>query len=726
MSITDTQQSAQFAASAAVSAAEAQQYAIEVSQNTDGAKTYAQNAETSASNAALSSDSAAASSLSASNSASSAESYASRSAESATQAQEYALSASEFGDNKLTFSDTVAGLAGTTDGKYFRVPQGEGNALAFIYYKNNAGAAVEVAEYVGQGSISNSIRKYETISLAQDDVANGNILDGSKCWVDNTDGSSLADEYINNGGSLAATGRAMPSKESVDTLIETNQQTLPFTYLISAYNGDSTYPLALSADNNIVLGYDAPSEAIRGLDVQSALQYLSDMSGLGFSRFKGSPSGIIPIIGGSDNNIVLGYDTVKAELVGLFPESAMDGSPRALPFKVAKVATNFILAYGQSLSTGVRAQSVISLTQPYSNITFSSGVRGNGGDFSAIKPLIEDDAKPTPDGESSAAETVCSGTANYASLAMYRENSILPSDHVIFCSTAGHGAYTIAQLARGSAWYNSQFLNHLNGAKNLNHDIALHAIAWLQGETDSNNTSYTKSAHLAALLKLQSDITTDAQAVTGQDSPVMFLTYQHSSRVKTNDAVPLAILEACETSDYFYFVAPTYAFPHYTDGLHLLAEGYKWIGAYYGRAYKQAVIDGIKPLAIMPKGATWHGNKITVRFDVPVPPLVLDTTNLAPTATHGFAVSVGGIAQAITLVEVLNGDSVVITLSSALASAPQVRYAFDNLGAGLTIQNGASGNLRDSCPDTCIIAGNEKPMFYLCPHFKLNAISEEF
>ncbi|HHG0631372.1 TPA: sialate O-acetylesterase [Klebsiella pneumoniae] len=606
-----------------------------------------------------------------------------------------------------TERDTLAGIQKKSDDQ--RVQMAEDGAA--------------VVEETRQNLIPLS-RQYMTLDAAQADIAN--IPDGSTTYVRSPDGGTLADEYINNGGTLAATGRAMPSKESFDTLIETNQQTLPFTYLLSAYNGDSTYPLALSADNNIVLGYDAPSEAIRGLDVQSALQYLSDMSGLGFSRFKGSPSGIIPIIGGSDNNIVLGYDTVKAKLVGLFPESAMDGSPRALPFKVAKVATNFILAYGQSLSTGVRAQSVISLTQPYSNITFSSGVRGNGGDFSAIKPLIEDDAKPTPDGESSAAETVCSGTANYASLAMYRENSILPSDHVIFCSTAGHGAYTIAQLAKGSAWYNSQFLNHLNGAKNLNHDIALHAIAWLQGETDSNNTSYTKSAHLAALLKLQSDITTDAQAVTGQDSPVMFLTYQHSSRVKTNDAVPLAILEACETSDYFYFVAPTYAFPHYTDGLHLLAEGYKWIGAYYGRAYKQAVIDGIKPLAIMPKGATWHGNKITVRFDVPVPPLVLDTTNLAPTATHGFAVSVGGIAQAITLVEVLNGDSVVITLSSALASAPQVRYAFDNLGAGLTIQNGASGNLRDSCPDTCIIAGNEKPMFYLCPHFKLNAISEEF
>ncbi|HDH1527136.1 TPA: SwmB domain-containing protein [Klebsiella pneumoniae] len=620
---------------------------------------------------------------------------------------------------------TKEGLAKTPEGKMFRVAQNDGDVLAFSYYLNNAGAAYEITGLLGRGSITNNIRIFSSNEIAAKDLSVGNILPGSMVYIRN-EASSLLDEYVNNNGALEATGLSLASLESVDTVSSSVADLVPFTSLASGYKGDSMYPIVLGSDRSVILGYDEKSQSVKGLDVQSALQYLSDMSGLGFSRFKGNATGIIPIIGGSNNNIVLGYDTVKAELVGLFPESTLDTSPRALPFKVSKVATNFILAYGQSLSTGVRAQSVISLTQPYSNITFSSGVRGNGGIFTAVKPLVEDDAKPTPDGESDAAETVCSGTANYASLAMYRENGVLPSDHVIFCSTAGHGAYTIAQLAKGSAWYNSQFLNHLNGAKALNSDIALHAIAWLQGETDSNNTSYTKAAHLAALLKLQNDITTDAQSITGQDSPVMFLTYQHSSRVKTNDAVPLAILEACETSDYFYFVAPTYAFPHYTDGLHLLAVGYKWIGAYYGRAYKQAVIDGIKPLAIMPKGATWHGNQVTVRFDVPVPPLVLDATNLAPTKDSGFAVSAGGVAQTISAVEVLNGDTVVITLDSAITSAPQVRYAFDNLGAGLTIQNGASGNLRDSCPDTCIIAGSEKPMFYLCPHFKLNAISEDF
>ncbi|NEG91099.1 SwmB domain-containing protein [Leclercia adecarboxylata] len=567
-------------------------------------------------------------------------------------------------------------------------------------------------------------RQYMTLAEAQADIAN--IPAGATTYVRRADGSALADEYINNAGTLTSTGRKMPSQLSVDMVMELISQALPFLYLIPNSKSTQLYPLALSSDRNVILSYDEKYQAVKGLDVQSALQYLSDMSGMGFSKFKGSDTGIIPIIGGNNNNIILGYDTEKAELAGLFPEMGSGAGQGSLPFKTSKAAVNFILAYGQSLSTGVRAQSILSTTQPYSNITFSSGVRGNSGDYSAVKPLVEDDAKPTPDGESDAAETICSGTANYASLAMYRENGVDPDDHVIFCSTAGHGGYSIAQLSKGSTWYNTQFLNHLNGAKALNPDIALHAIAWLQGESDSLNTSYTKESHLAALLKLQSDITADARGITSQGSPVMFLSYQHSARVKTNDAVPLALLEACKTSDYFYFVAPTYAFPHYTDGLHLLAVGYKWIGAYYGRAYKQAVIDGIKPLAIMPEGATWRGNKITVRFTVPVPPLVLDTTNLAPTKDHGFAVSVGGVAQTISSVTVQGGNSVVITLSSPITSAPEVRYAFDNLGTGLTLQSGASGNVRDSCTETCVIAGAEKPMFYLCPHFKINAISEEF
>lgn len=145
--------------------------------------------------------------------------FANQAASSAEEAQGYALSAAEFGDNKLTFADTTAGLAGTTSGQYFRVPQGVGNVLAFRYYKNNAGVAVEVAEYVGQGSISNSIREYSSLTVAQGDVSAGNILSGGYCWVRDSADSTLANEYINNAGTLVATGRKMPSQEYIDEII---------------------------------------------------------------------------------------------------------------------------------------------------------------------------------------------------------------------------------------------------------------------------------------------------------------------------------------------------------------------------------------------------------------------------------------------------------------------------------------------------------------------------
>ncbi|HCB0413097.1 TPA: hypothetical protein MYM54_003308 [Klebsiella pneumoniae] len=49
----------------------------------------------------------------------------------------------------FTFPDAPAGLAATTDGQYFRVPDGSG----FVYYRNEAGAAVIVARLSGASAV---------------------------------------------------------------------------------------------------------------------------------------------------------------------------------------------------------------------------------------------------------------------------------------------------------------------------------------------------------------------------------------------------------------------------------------------------------------------------------------------------------------------------------------------------------------------------------------------
>lgn len=480
------------------------------------------------------------------------------------------------------------------------------------------------------------------------------------------------------------------------------------------YGGNITIPLHTDESDAVIFGYNPNNDELYG-------NGLIDPK-LMNSMHINSNTNIYPILTDSNNKVILGYDSENDKLIGLFPETNSNPCVDVpLPFNMISKAVNMMLGYGQSLSTGVGSNVVLSSSQPFFNKTFASGVRGNGGDFSSQKPLVEDNLKPTPDGETNAGETICSGSANYASLSAYKENGVNPSDHVIFASTAGHGNYQISQLNKGTEWYNSQFLGHLNGAKALNPNIALHAVNWLQGEADSAGDQTT---HYNALIQLQKDIEADAKEVTGQTSPTLFFVYQHSTFIYKRPAVALALLSACQTSDKFYFIAPTYAFPPAADNIHLSAVAYKWLGAYYGRAYKQSVHDKIKPRSIMPKGATINGTKIRVKFSVPHKPLVLDTTNLANTTQYGFAVFDGSTEVLINSVYVENGDEVVLDLSRTLNSTVTVNYAIDYLASSLNLFKGASGNLRDSCTETVMINNTVKPMFYICPHFSLTAISE--
>jgi hypothetical protein len=60
-------------------------------------------------------------------------------------------------------------------------------------------------------------RQYATLADAQADIAN--IPLGSSTYVRSSSGDSLADEYQNISGTLTATGRRMPSQESIEPFI---------------------------------------------------------------------------------------------------------------------------------------------------------------------------------------------------------------------------------------------------------------------------------------------------------------------------------------------------------------------------------------------------------------------------------------------------------------------------------------------------------------------------
>ncbi|MFU7835423.1 SGNH/GDSL hydrolase family protein [Raoultella planticola] len=86
-------------------------------------------------------------------------------------------------------------------------------------------------------------RQYMTLADAQADITN--IPEGSTTYVRSADGSSLADEYINNAGTLQPTGRRMPSQAVVDEAtngVSALNQLIADSYLPEGYSVAITDP----------------------------------------------------------------------------------------------------------------------------------------------------------------------------------------------------------------------------------------------------------------------------------------------------------------------------------------------------------------------------------------------------------------------------------------------------------------------------------------------------
>ncbi|HBY5655657.1 TPA: hypothetical protein MIY62_04545 [Klebsiella pneumoniae] len=243
MTITETQKTAQLAADAAVSAAEAKQYMLEAEQGYQDTSAAAQQAQDAAGSALLSKQSAATSEENSLQ-------YATEAGVARDEAVTAASNASEYALNKFTFyktpSDpdgTIAGLAATTDGQSFWVAQGPDALSAAWQYQNNAGVAVLQAKQPGTAAITGTIREFPTLAAAQADADAGNIPVGSTAYYRNTDDNVLAVEVINNGGTLEATGRSMPSQQSIEELqqlIQNDPSVEPFVQ----WEGDGGFVVA--------------------------------------------------------------------------------------------------------------------------------------------------------------------------------------------------------------------------------------------------------------------------------------------------------------------------------------------------------------------------------------------------------------------------------------------------------------------------------------------------
>ena len=582
----------------------------------------------------------------------------------------------------ITSSDpdgTIAGLAGTSEGGFFRViyTLEDSNLIIYRVYKKVGGLAV----------FQNYTPSIGYVDRLASDISNGGMLQ---------------------------------------------------------YDGDISeiLPLYVDSDLRVIGGYNKTTKAFffYGMESLTSLE-VTDLSTDATKAFLGKEENygyggadkIYPVITDANFRVLLGWDGNTNQLIGA------NGSSPSNTLGVAELKDiNHLLAYGQSLSVGAVGTPVISTIQPYNNVTFKGGPRAAGADFSSLIPLVED-TRTAPDGGTNRGETSCSGMANYTSVLANKMYGLTPANFIMLASTAGKGGTAIANLVKGTTWYETKFLPHISGGKAqataLNKSYAVQAIPWIQGETDNDaGTPTTFAVYRAALEQLQEDMQADVKAVTGQSGNVPVLTMQTNYKIRVSDGVALAQLDLAQKKPNFILVGPNYHLPHASDSTHLTAVGYKWQGAMLAKAFTYGVLEKIlanawgipvdnTPTWINPVSAVIKGNVITVNFDNRYD-LEFSTSKYPEVVNYGFVVKDFNGQVAITSL-VTEGKTVVITLANAPTGSVEVRYALDNTALS-NIVSGAAGNLFDTDPTSVMISGNSYSLSNACPAFKLTAMTEDF
>ncbi len=390
---------------------------------------------------------------------------------------------------------------------------------------------------------------------------------------------------------------------------------------------------------------------------------------------------------------------------------------------------NHVLSTGQSNSVAHEGRPVLSTAQPYGNVMFDVGIMTSGtceregcrtyqkpGRF---VPLVEGDAFWYP------VETMSAGLANQ--VAKLAKDKLGKPSHDVLVSLAGRNGLTYWCLRKGGCnfldptYLNSfdESMRQVDDAKAIaaaaGKSYVVRAVTVIHGESDdyayatntqefpldgTDGTFQSVKSYADGLLEWQKDFEAGVKERTGQTVPVPLLLSQFSGwNDFPNSAVTQLQYEAHVRGDgKVLIVTPAYALEWHEDCRHYTNHGERHLGEYFAKAYARIVIEGRRWEPVRPERVSIAGNVITAKFFVPVPPLVLDTQRVTDPGNYGFDVVDGSGARLLVSSVVLSGpDTVTITLASAPAGKPKLRYAFT--GTPFTCPGktyGPRGNLRDS------------------------------
>jgi len=304
-------------------------------------------------------------------------------------------------------------------------------------------------------------------------------------------------------------------------------------------------------------------------------------------------------------------------------------------------------------------------------------------------------------------------------------------DTLVCIFPGGQDGTVIADLGKGSKTYNKFLLDiktAYQSAQKRGWDFVMPAFCWMQGETDV--TSYPGTDYRELLLQFVEDINQDVKQITGQQQDIEVICYQSNPVTRAKDFNPLAYdcpetivpetqLELVRDHPTFHASGPMYPYDFVNEIIHIDGPSHKKHGVLVALAALDILKQQKHQRGLLPLKAQCHDKEVIIDFNIPCPPLTLDTIQVTNPGHYGFSVITPDNRDIVE--NVILQDNRVHLLCRESPKDCRVRYAIngDKMLSGRL--HGPRGNLRDSQGDsiTTTIQNKSWPVHNWCYQFDM-------